>query len=98
MVVGARTIKSYGWENHYLQKIRQARFSQFFYVFYQGIVASLGFSFFQNGGMVVLMIIFINQWKEGEKLDQGVSMSIMAMIYFIFISVNSMTYWAMTTF
>ena len=25
-------------------------------------------------------------------------MSIMAMIYFIFISVNSMTYWAMTTF
>lgn len=25
MVVGARTIKSYGWENHYIQKTRDAR-------------------------------------------------------------------------
>ena len=25
MVIGARTIKSYGWENHYISKIQAAR-------------------------------------------------------------------------
>jgi len=25
MIVGARTIKSYGWEKHYMEKIRIAR-------------------------------------------------------------------------
>lgn len=25
MIVGARTIKAYGWENHYMDKIRNAR-------------------------------------------------------------------------
>ena len=34
MVVGARTIKSYGWEMHYLQKIKKARAGQVIYVFF----------------------------------------------------------------
>jgi hypothetical protein len=42
--VGARTIKSYGWENHYLKKIKEARLNQRFYVFWQGIVGFLGLS------------------------------------------------------
>jgi ATP-binding cassette subfamily C (CFTR/MRP) protein 1 len=34
MIVGARTIKAYGWENHYMKKITAARKSQAYYVFW----------------------------------------------------------------
>ena len=39
--------------------------------------------------------IFIPKWARGEKLDEGVSMSMMAMVFYIFISINMMTYVAM---
>ena len=55
MVVGARTLKSYGWENHYIDKINAVRNSQLYYVFHQRIVGSLGFSFFNNGGLIALI-------------------------------------------
>ena len=47
--------------------------------------------------MLANLAIFIPKWAKGEKLDEGVTMSMMAMVYFIFVSVNSMTYYAMTT-
>jgi hypothetical protein len=34
---------------------------------------------------------------KGIKLDQSNSVSLLAMIYYIFVSVNAMTYYAMTT-
>ena len=46
MVVGARTIKSYGWENHYLTKIVKTRANQAYFVFVYGIIGSLGLSIF----------------------------------------------------
>ena len=97
MINGARTIKCYGWENHYLRKIREARMSQVFYVFWQSIIGSLGLSIFQNGGLLATVAIFIPKWYRGEQLDEGVSMALMAMIFFIFAAVNGMTYYAMTT-
>jgi hypothetical protein len=36
------------------------------------------------------------KWSRGDVLDMGVSMSLMAMIFYIFISVNSMTYMGLT--
>ena len=33
MVTGAKTIKSYGWEGHYLDKLKLARKGQVWYVF-----------------------------------------------------------------
>jgi ABC-type multidrug transport system fused ATPase/permease subunit len=33
MVVGARTIKSYGWENHFLNKIKKERDEQVGYIY-----------------------------------------------------------------
>lgn len=97
MIVGARTIKCYGWENHYLRKVREARASQVFYVFWQSMIGSLGISVFQNGGLLAIVAIFIPKWMRGEELEEGLSMSLMAMIFFIFAAVNSMTYYAMTT-
>jgi len=63
----------------------------------QGLVGFLGISFFQNGGMLALLYIFLSKWSRGELLDESISMSLMAMIYFIFLSVNSLTYFGMTT-
>jgi ABC-type multidrug transport system fused ATPase/permease subunit len=59
MIVGARTIKAYGWENHYLEKIKGIRKFQANYVFWQGGISFLGMSVFQNGGLIATLAIFI---------------------------------------
>ena len=46
MVVGCRTIKCYGWENHYLDKINRVRNEQMKLVIKFNIVQSFGTSFF----------------------------------------------------
>ena len=97
MIIGARTIKSYGWENHYISKIKGARNKQLRYVFGQGLIGFLVVSFFQNGGLVAAMAIVIPKWARGEKLDEGISISLLAMVFYIFLSVNSFTYYGMTT-
>ena len=43
------------------------------------------------------MYIFVSKWAREEELDESISMSLMAMIYFIFLAVNSLTYFGMTT-
>lgn len=55
----------------------------------------IGTSFFMNGGLLVAIAVLIPQWMRGEQLKEGVSMAMMAMVYYIFISVNMMTYVAM---
>ena len=61
------------------------------------MIGSLGISVFQNGGLLATIAILIPQWYAGVELKEGISMSLMAMIFFIFAAVNSMTYYAMTT-
>jgi hypothetical protein len=46
MVTGIRTIKSYAWENHYLQKILQIRKEQEASALKMNIVKSMGLSIF----------------------------------------------------
>jgi len=46
MVVGCRTIKCYGWENHYLEKINRIRNEQMKLVIKFNVVQSFGTSFF----------------------------------------------------
>jgi hypothetical protein len=96
MYVGGRTIKSYGWENHYIAKIKAARAGQLKILEKIIFIRLLGTSFFQNGGLLVAIAVLIPQWMRGELLKEGVSMAMMAMVYYIFISVNMMTYVAMS--
>ena len=46
MVVGVRTIKSYGWENYYLAKIKELRNRQAKIIFFTNILSTFGFNFF----------------------------------------------------
>ena len=84
MVMGARTIKAYGWEKHYMDKVISARRSQVHYVF-------------RNGGLFVIVAVLSTQFSRGIELKEGETMSLMAMIFYLFIAVNSMTYHGMTT-
>jgi len=95
MYVGGRTIKSYGWENHYISKIKQARRNQLVPMKKTILLRLVGTSFFQNGGLLVALAVLIPQWMRGEELKEGVSMAMMAMVFYIFMSVNMMTYVAM---
>ena len=46
MVLGIRTLKSYGWENHYLQKISAERSRQNTWLYLQNFLRTLGFNLF----------------------------------------------------
>ena len=46
MVVGIRTLKSYGWENHYLKKVTIVRKRQQIYLFMINALATVGFNLF----------------------------------------------------
>jgi len=59
MYVGGRTIKSYGWENHYIKKIKEARSNQLVYMRKVILVRLVGTSFFMNGGLLVAIAILI---------------------------------------
>jgi len=97
MVTGIRTIKAYAWENHYCQKVTNQRSIQVRYVFWLNLIGSLGFSVFQNVGLLAILAIFVAKWFLGEKLDVGDGFTLLAMIYYLFFSVNSMTYYTMNT-
>ena len=59
------------------------------------MIGMLGNSVFQNGGLFVTLAIFVPKWSRGEELEEGNSISVMAMVYYIFISINMLTYWAL---
>lgn len=52
---------------------------------------------FQNGGLLVIVAIMVGLWMNEQKLDEAVSMSLLAMVFYIFLSVNMIFYYAMTT-
>lgn len=96
MIVGCRTIKCYGWEKHYITKIRELREEQQSYVLKLNIIQSFGTSFFQNTGMVAVVIILIMEWYREKELKNDVVVSMLAMIYLVFFAVNITFYFGLT--
>lgn len=54
--------------------------------------------FFQNWGLIVACIIFTLQWARGIQLDERESVAVLALIYYIFVSAGSYTYFALITY
>lgn len=97
LVGGIRTIKSYAWENHYLKKIKEIRALQTVNIFKFNLVGSLGYTLFQNAGLVAVIAIFVPIWAKGELVNAQTAFSLLAMIFFLFFSITSMTLYAMST-
>ena len=96
MVVGCRTIKCYGWENHYIEKLNAVRERQRKVIVKVNVLNSLGNSFFQNTGLIAIFAILGIQWHRGEILKNDITVSLVAMVYMIFFAMNTLVYFALT--
>ena len=92
MVVGVRTLKSYGWEQHYLKKITNVRKKQQTNLFFINALGTLGLNVFQNLAMVAVFLIFYYEWSQGEEIELAKSLSTLAIIFFLFVTVNQLSY------
>lgn len=97
LVTGIRTIKCYAWENHYIKKIKETRAAQHTLIYCFNMVSSLGYSLFQNMGLVAVLCVFLPSWAKGERISSASAFSLLAMIYYLFMSVTSLMLYAMTT-
>lgn len=59
------------------------------------MLASLGTTVYLNMGLVAILIILLIDWAQGTKLDTGVVISTMAMVYFVFMAVNVIFYFTL---
>jgi len=98
LIVGCRTIKCYGWENHYTQKINEIRSKQNNYVFWYNCTASLGTGLFQNFGFLAVFTIIIIKWSFGLELDNAEVISSLSMIFVVFVGVNIRAFFGLNNF
>ena len=97
LVVGCRTIKCYGWEKHYIDRIKELRDEQMYLVYKLNIIASFGTSFFQNTGIIAVLIILCIEWGQGKELFNDKIVPMLAMIYLVFFSTNMITYFGLSS-
>jgi hypothetical protein len=57
----------------------------------------MGSAVFNNAGFIALIYIYIMQWKRGEPMNNGFNLSLLAMVSFLFYSVNTMSYYGIMT-
>lgn len=95
LIVGCRTIKCYGWEKHYIDRIGDLRRRSFPHAFCMDLIMSMGTSLFQNIGTVAILIIILCEWGNGQQLETEVIMSALAMVYVLFFQVNTTAYYGL---
>ena len=96
LIVGCRTVKCYGWEKHYIDRIGELRRKAIPHAFVMDLLQSLGTSLFQNFGTLAILIIILSEWYRGEALKTEVVMSALAMVYVLFFQVNTTAYYGLT--
>ena len=57
-------------------------------------MATLGLNLFQNLAVLSAFLIFYYQWSNGEEIQMSKSFAILAMVYYLFVTVNQSTYLA----
>jgi len=93
MVNGIRTIKSYGWETHYLNKITEVRKEQRTEIMKANALQAVGFSVYQQFGFVAVFAIFMYEWMNGNEIKMEEAFTLLAMIFYLFIQINNFMYW-----
>ena len=97
MITGIHTIKAYAWEKHYQKKVKDQRARQEKSVFCLNLIGSISFSIFQNVGMIGIICILLPKWFMSEALPISDSFTLLAMVYYLFFCVNSLTYSSIST-
>lgn len=92
MITGIRTLKAYGWEEHYLNKLSSVRNKQEKTLLATSVLSTLGYNLFQNMAIFAVFLIFLNQWYQGIELTMAMAVPIMALVYYLFITVNCLTF------
>jgi len=54
------------------------------WIFKINIIQSFGTSFYQNLGLMVVLVIFIMEWNKGKELKTGDVLSVLSIIYQLF--------------
>lgn len=60
------------------------------------IFQSMGTTVYLNMGLIAILIILLIDWTQGIKLETEIVVSTMAMVYFVFMAVNVIFYFALT--
>jgi hypothetical protein len=89
LVGGARTIKCYGWEEKYVDKIKVIRDKQTCNLMKFNMLAHLGSAIYQNMGLICILLIFLHKWFSGEALDISNAFSLLALVFFTFVAVGN---------
>lgn len=66
-------------------------------MFWYNFVKMMGSSVYQNAGLLVIIVIVVGLWKTGQKLEEAITMSLLAMVFYLFTTINFMFYLCMTT-
>ena len=61
-------------------------------------VGSLGLAIFQNLGLVCFLCILLPRWYSDDPLNLGDSFTVLAIVYYLFYSINSVTFYSFITF
>lgn len=64
VVQGVRTIKCYGWEDHFVNKINAHRGEQLCNIANVNLISCTGLAIFQNVGLIAVSLIFVSQWYD----------------------------------
>lgn len=57
-------------------------------------MATIGFNLFQNLAALAAFLIFYYEWSQGKEIELGRSISTMALIFYLFVTINQLSYLA----
>ena len=57
-------------------------------------MATIGFNLFQNLAVLSVFLVFYYQWSNGIEIDLAKSFSTLAMVFYLFTTINQLTYLA----
>lgn len=97
LVLGCRTIKCYGWEVYYEDKVRKIRKTHCMYTRFLMSLQTLGSAFFQNTGLLVVLFILLPDWANAKPMRTADVLAVMSMIYVIFFQVNMLCFFGMSS-
>ena len=52
----------------------------------------MGYYLFQNLAVLASFLVFFNAWIRGEKIDMAQSVSTLALIFYLFVTINQLCY------